>query len=152
MKGDLLPLYMEHQVSEVSKELIEEHIAGCSICKELFENMNSTLIDKNIVCEKEEGVALNPFKKIKRFNRKMLVITAVLSGVISLGGLTSVLYSIGGWQQVGKVFNVNHDKIISNKGYTEQLKEMLGEKEGWDISKIKIDSPAQMFSWGSKND
>lgn len=38
---DLIPLYIDGCCSKESKEVIEEHITGCSDCKKLFEDMKS---------------------------------------------------------------------------------------------------------------
>lgn len=38
---DLLPLYVDDVLSEDSRKLVEEHLAGCDDCKEAYENLKS---------------------------------------------------------------------------------------------------------------
>ena len=39
---DLLPLYCDDALSDVSKEEVEKHIADCEDCKKTYEEMKGT--------------------------------------------------------------------------------------------------------------
>lgn len=48
---DLLPLYIEQEVSKVTKDVIDQHLAKCEKCCRIYEMMNSD-IDLKIKSEK----------------------------------------------------------------------------------------------------
>ena len=149
--GDLLPLYIEEQVSEESKFMIEEHLKECETCRLFLENMQETFLEDNLSELAKNKSAINPFKKLKSSIKKTIVLILVISTVGCTASVGGVLYSVGGWKQIGRVIGINHSQIISNNLYTQQLKKMIAEKEKWDIKKIKMDSPAQECSWRTKN-
>ena len=50
---DLLPSYVDNICSEDSKELVREHVAGCSSCKAKLEQMKNTELVAENVAEKQ---------------------------------------------------------------------------------------------------
>lgn len=60
---DLLPLYCEDLVSEVSREAVETHLQSCQICEELYRQMREELFTAQMpeVLEAE----VKPLKKNK---------------------------------------------------------------------------------------
>lgn len=83
---DLFPNYIEKQISDVSKEFIENHISNCKECKEMLEMISgkksSNLeLDEN---EKKEIDFLKKYnKKIKSL--KTIVILLVICIICALG-------------------------------------------------------------------
>ena len=85
---DLLPLYGEDLVSEVSREAVETHLQSCRMCEELYRQMREELFTAQMpeVLEAE----VKPLKKIKRMAnlRTLLVsLTAVLAAALLFWGL-----------------------------------------------------------------
>lgn len=92
---DLLPLYCEDLVSEVSREAVEKHLQSCRMCEELYRQMREELFTAQMpeVLEAE----VKPLKKIKRMAnlRTLLVsLTAVLVMAILFWGLFVGMVSI----------------------------------------------------------
>ncbi len=103
---DLLPSYVDNICSEDSKELVREHVAGCSSCKAKLEQMKNTELVAENVAEKQ----IDYLKKIRnKFTLKewlgklVLVILAVIAfaglfagggGLLDYGRIPSVVFSI----------------------------------------------------------
>ena len=70
---DLLPLYCDEVLSEVSKEEVEKHIAECSECRKEYEDMKNGDIKINTSSQN-----IDPMKKVK----KKMRLTKILFGLI----------------------------------------------------------------------
>lgn len=53
---DLLPLYIDDVCSEESKKMVEEHLAECSACRAVLENMQNELPTEPVPIPKQETV------------------------------------------------------------------------------------------------
>ena len=71
---DLLPNYVEDLVGNQTKEFIETHIAECTECKEIFNNMQGNIIQESENNFLEEKVEIN---QIKRYRRKMTILKII---------------------------------------------------------------------------
>ncbi len=69
---DLLPSYIENLTNEETNSFIESHIADCSECKELLENMQKE-IEVNSPKKEEKN-----FKYIKRYSQKLKIFRNIL--------------------------------------------------------------------------
>lgn len=74
---DLLPLYVDGMVSDVSKKSIEAHLEHCKDCAEIYQNMDFGLEEENQSSEVED---------VKRFLKK----TKQMYFLYSLGGLSFI--------------------------------------------------------------
>lgn len=75
---DLLPLYVDGDVSEESKNLIETHFVECNNCRELADQMQLNI-------KKEQETNLVEFESLnnlsKKWNRKLFF--SMLKGILS---------------------------------------------------------------------
>ena len=80
---DLLPLYCDHQASQESCQLIEEHLQECNSCRKFYEAMveieNPTKKDA-----KENLSELAPLKKIKRVTIIKIIIAVLVTIIVVL--------------------------------------------------------------------
>lgn len=74
---DLLPLYVDGMVSDVSKKSIEEHLEHCKDCTEIYQNMDFGLEEEKQPSEVED---------VKRFLKK----TKQMYFLYGLGGLSFI--------------------------------------------------------------
>lgn len=74
---DLLPLYVDGMISDVSKKSIEEHLEHCKDCTEMYQNMNFSLKEEKHPSEVED---------VKRFLKK----TKQMYFIYGLGGLSFI--------------------------------------------------------------
>lgn len=76
---DLLPIYADKLTSEVTAADIEDHLAECEECREIFENMQGEIPVKE-ADEKDK----KQIKYLKKLNRRTLKITGIILGCIVL--------------------------------------------------------------------
>lgn len=74
---DLLPIYADKLTCEVTTEDIENHLADCKECREIFDNMQSEIPVEN-ADEKEK----KQIKYLKKLNRRTLKITGIILGCL----------------------------------------------------------------------
>lgn len=77
---DLLPLYMDGICSEESQKLVDEHLAQCSDCKKIFEQMNMP-VEAPITADEGKSALQRIKKKIRKKYVILAVITALLAGL-----------------------------------------------------------------------
>ena len=65
---DLFPLYSENLVSPETKGYIENHLAQCSYCRQIWEEINQPLLDVLPMKEfnVEQGIGDKLFANLKR--------------------------------------------------------------------------------------
>lgn len=80
---DLLPNYIENVLSKEGKELVKEHIDGCSKCREEYEVISSNLSINNV-----DKVKINYLKKV---NKRFLIILILLSIVTAISSVSLIL-------------------------------------------------------------
>ena len=78
---DLLPLYCDHQASQESCQLIEEHLQECDSCRVFYEKISEPeIITKETV---EENLSeMDPLKKIKRAARMKIIISVLAAAAV----------------------------------------------------------------------
>ncbi len=77
---DLLPLYVDAVCSEGSRELVEQHLQGCSECTAIWKSMGSDLPEKALN-EELSGVLK---RQAKRFKRRSALAGAIIGGILML--------------------------------------------------------------------
>ena len=80
---DLIPLYCDDALSEVSKEEVERHIAECSECRKEYEDMKNGDIKINTSSQNIE-----PMKKVKKKMRLTKILFGLILAVVVLLGTT----------------------------------------------------------------
>ena len=80
MIRDLLPLYKDQACSKASADIVEEHLAECSDCTKLLEDMNSFNIEDAIVKERNEVINT----QAKFFKRRSALAGAIIGGLFTL--------------------------------------------------------------------
>lgn len=80
---DLLPGYIENDVTDETKEFIEEHLKECENCQEMLKNMKSDIIGEQEKIEDNSKIEIEKIKKVKRrFKTHKIILT--LSSIIVL--------------------------------------------------------------------
>lgn len=87
---DLLPIYADKLTCEVTTEDIENHLADCKECREIFDNMQSEIPVEN-ANEKEK----KQIKYLKKLNRRTLKITGVILGCLVV--IAGVIFYACAW-------------------------------------------------------
>lgn len=78
---DLLPLYCDDALSDVSKQEVEKHIIKCAECQKTYEDMKYNNISLDTASKN-----IDPMKKVKkRLGINKLLIALLLLFIISLG-------------------------------------------------------------------
>ena len=90
MIADLLPLYKDGACSGISKTVVEEHLKDCPNCTKMFEMMNDSVIDDEMIKEKDEVIG----KQAKYFKRKSAVVGAIVGGIFALPVLICLIVDI----------------------------------------------------------
>lgn len=84
---DLLPSYIDGLTSEESNKLIEEHLAGCSVCRDYLSAMKEEVTASSVAKNQKE---IRPFRKLKRKMKKKIAMAAgtavLICGAIFGGG------------------------------------------------------------------
>lgn len=87
---DLLPIYADKLTCEVTTEDIENHLADCKECREIFDNMQSEIPVEN-ADEKEK----KQIKYLKKLNRRTLKITGIILGCLVV--IAGVIFYACAW-------------------------------------------------------
>ena len=72
---DMLPLYVDHIVSNDTRTIVEEHLASCDSCRKEYENMKNTVV----LPADEDTMQLRRFKGA--WKKKKRIIGSLLIGV-----------------------------------------------------------------------
>ncbi|HHV71289.1 MAG TPA: hypothetical protein GXX38_01595 [Clostridia bacterium] len=116
---DLLPLYLEGEVSPETKGKIEEHLADCSKCRECWQKGTFSL-DFDQIEEEQEVIsqAYNVKRLISKVKRFFLVCLISFIGLAVLVGLIS--YPLG--------IKVGRQKVITKVDSENKLQEYFYKK------------------------
>ena len=120
---DLLPEYIENDVSEDTVEFIEQHIKGCDNCKNILDNMSSNIIKEE---EKLKNDAKKEFEKVKKVQKNLkkhkitLVISSVVISIITLILLFSSIYNICHKTLYDKILGVYEKNIKLDNCYVQE--------------------------------
>lgn len=80
---DLLPLYIDNACSDVSKELIEEHLQNCITCGQALEDFKEEIIPTPE--KRNENIKqIQPFKKMKRLRQWLYISMVTIIGLLAL--------------------------------------------------------------------
>ena len=87
---DLLPLYADQICSDESRELVDEHLAGCRDCSGLLQQMLNTEIENNLKSETEHVIR----HQADFFKRKSAVAGAVIAGIFMIPILVCLIVNL----------------------------------------------------------
>ena len=98
---DLLPLYADGQLSSSSKQLIEEHIQHCEVCRIMVSAMCAPLEQQTAF---EDTGYIEALKKQKYKNRKRLILACLL---------TVLLFVFGWWLYMEVHFTMETPVLVT---------------------------------------
>ena len=150
---DLLPLYIDGITGRVSDEAIREHIAGCSKCREMLEQMQRAKELQEALDRQQEIRDIDYMKKVRAANRRsnaVLVIILALMLIVPLYFAIAVSSPIhipgeepvtvwGDSHRSG--FEYDGEEYILYEGYADSifeispLREHAGEDPAFEIKK-----------------
>ncbi len=87
---DLLPSYIDGLTSDVTNQAVEEHLAACEDCRQIYERMKDPDKDKE-----ENQKEVDYLKKIRKHTRKMVLRTVIIALLVTLAGFVLKLFVIG---------------------------------------------------------
>ena len=87
---DLLPLYQDGACTNATKRAVEEHLAECPKCTELFSKIKDMSIDEMILKEKENVIG----SQSKYFKRKSAVAGSIVGGIFALPILICLIVNL----------------------------------------------------------
>ena len=87
---DLLPLYVDRICSDESRELVDEHLAGCRDCSVLLKQMRSTEIENDLKSETENVI----LRQANFFKRKSAVAGTVIAGIFMIPILVCLIVNL----------------------------------------------------------
>lgn len=113
---DLMPLYIDHLTSEVTNEMIEEHLRGCEDCQKFYEEMSGEIqseLKESIKPQEKEK--LNYLKRIKK--KTVLQVFAIFCMVGIVVGIFFVTFGVG--------VTVDKNEVL--------IKEVETKKGNWEL-------------------
>lgn len=113
---DLMPLYIDHLTSEVTNEMIEEHLRGCEDCQKFYEEMSGEIkseLKESIKPQEKEK--LNYLKRIKK--KTVLQAFAIFCMVGIVVGIFFVTFGVG--------VTVDKNEVL--------IKEVETKKGNWEL-------------------
>ena len=90
MVTDLLPLYHDNVCSEISKNIVEEHLEECDSCKNMMEKMKDITYDTRLQ-EERGNIVSHHAKKVKRIS---LMVGLGLSAVLVIPILVCLIVNL----------------------------------------------------------
>ena len=75
---DLLPLYADEACSGESRTLVEEHLQGCTSCRDMLRKMKESEIEDDLRSEKDSVIAYGA----RRFRRRSAAVGSAVSGSV----------------------------------------------------------------------
>lgn len=114
---DLLPNYIENDVSDDTRKFIENHLKECKNCRKILEEIKKDDIDNQLKNDKNSKIEIEKIKKVKR-NLKMHKMILIISSIIAL--IVAIVL----------VFNAIQNKI--NKTLYDKITEVYEENRNSD--------------------
>lgn len=71
---DLFPNYIKGEISDNTKEFVDNHLKECNTCKSIFEEMTNN--------EKEENIEREEINVLKKYNRQMFILKFIIVTLI----------------------------------------------------------------------
>ncbi len=90
--SDLLPLYMDNACSSASAQAVEEHLAECSVCSKMLEDMRKSEIEINTEIIKERNEVLD--KQAKFFKRRSVLAGSIIGGIFAIPILVCLIVNL----------------------------------------------------------
>ncbi len=90
--SDLLPLYMDNACTSASAQAVEEHLAECSVCTAMLEDMKKSEKDINSEIKKERDEVL--VKQAKFFKRRSVLAGSIIGGIFSIPILICLIVNL----------------------------------------------------------
>ena len=84
---DLIPLYVDEAASPASRQLVEEHLAECSDCREICSRLQDRETEERIAAEKEEVIA----GQRRFFRRKVALFGSIAASIVVLPVLVGLI-------------------------------------------------------------
>ncbi|MDE6738671.1 MAG: zf-HC2 domain-containing protein [Lachnospiraceae bacterium] len=103
---DLLPGYIDGILSGTGRNAVEEHLIECSECRLSYEGMSEEMqAELGTVIIPEEQAALDGFKKVRQFTKKLKLTVGIMAGLLVLCFMSVLLkvYVIGSLMTTGPV-------------------------------------------------
>ena len=150
---DLLPLYIDGITGMASNEAIKEHIAGCSECREMLEQMQRAKELQEALDMQQEIRDIDYMKKVRAANRRSNAVLVIILAVMLIVPLyfaiaVSEPIHIPGEEPVTvwsdrdrSGFEYGGEEYILYEGYTDgifeisPLREHAGEDPAFEIKK-----------------
>ena len=90
MIQDLLPLYHDHVCSDLSRNLVNEHLLECDICRGILDNIDNEIHAQTLRMEKESIIEYHP----QTVKRKSLLVGLSISGVLAIPILVCLIVNL----------------------------------------------------------
>ena len=90
--SDLLPLYMDNACTSASAQAVEEHLAQCSVCTKMLEDMKKSEADINSEIKKERDEVL--VKQAKYFKRRSMLAGCIIGGIFAIPILVCLIVNL----------------------------------------------------------
>ena len=114
---DLLPLYLDHMVSDETREFIEEHLNTCDTCRKYTQDLQKELqSNPDIPEDKEEIKELRQFKRFltrRTFRAVLLSVICITILVIALSVYLNHQLRYISFEEAGlSIMDNNQDEVI----------------------------------------
>lgn len=87
---DLLPLYQDRICSGRSREIVEEHISECAVCRRMAERMGDSTVEEKLIKEKDSVIR----KHQKIVKKKTTTIGMAMAGILMIPVLVCLICNI----------------------------------------------------------
>lgn len=111
---DLLPSYIEENLSDSSKEFVDTHIKSCDNCKEVLEVLKNEKVKEK---EKKQAEDMAEIDYLKKYNRKINILKIVAS---SLTVFIVIEWGIFGGKFAYNKIEENFNEIKAEREYNEK--------------------------------
>lgn len=150
---DLLPLYIDGITGRASNEAVKKHIAGCSECREMLEQMQQAKELQEALDRQQEIRNIDYMKKVRKAGRRSNAVLVIILAVMLIVPLyfaiaVSDTISYPGYEPVTvwsdrekSGFEYGGEEYILYEGYTDgifeisTLREHVGEDPAFEIKK-----------------
>ena len=99
---DLLPLYKDGICSDSSRTAVEEHLAECEKCRDIYEKLKDETVDELMIREKEDVIG----SQSKFFKRKSALAGSIIAAIFALPILICLIVNLAEGNGLGWFFIV----------------------------------------------
>ncbi len=92
---DLLPMYIENDVTNDTKEFIEEHIKECSNCKDKLDVMKMNIAKEEDRLKNDTKIEIEKIKKVNKklkIHKGVLIVSSIIISIIAIILLGCTIY------------------------------------------------------------